>query len=242
MRFIEGNVDTVDVVAPDLGPIAALWVGPEAGSWRPEEITVTPPGGTKLRFPCNALLGEDGEDAAMELRPLPEGSSVPLGPTAALAARRAAMTPEQLEEQRAQSLQDYTALKQRLYLTTAAVAAAVTAAMVPLAGPEAAVYSALGGVGGVVYLSLLSVGVDKMGAGTDPTEETSREFGGGVLGKAPLRLSLVVLLVLGVLLASRGEDASEGASAAVPHMLQAGAGFLSYKVAVLLTALTPDED
>eukprot|EP00897_Mesotaenium_endlicherianum_P005893 jgi/Mesen1/5331/ME000266S04522 len=40
-RFQEGQVDVVKVVAADVGRVAALWIAPEAGTWRLDEASVT---------------------------------------------------------------------------------------------------------------------------------------------------------------------------------------------------------
>eukprot|EP00959_Pyramimonas_sp_CCMP1952_P374149 7835632-Pyramimonas_sp.AAC.1 len=51
------------------GPVAAVWIAPESGTWRLEEIAVSRGVDAAVRFPCGRELGESGE-AAAELRPM----------------------------------------------------------------------------------------------------------------------------------------------------------------------------
>ncbi|CAM6103518.1 unnamed protein product [Calypogeia fissa] len=41
LRFQRGAVDSMIVAGPDLGRLAALWIAPEAGTWRLEKVSVT---------------------------------------------------------------------------------------------------------------------------------------------------------------------------------------------------------
>ncbi len=60
-RFQLGSVDEVCFLAPDLGPLAGVLVGPEAGGWGCEEVMVASSrSGAAERFVCREMLGRGG--------------------------------------------------------------------------------------------------------------------------------------------------------------------------------------
>lgn len=50
-RFQEGSLDEISFAAPELAPLGSLLVGPESGTWLPEEVLVASSrSGTTSRF------------------------------------------------------------------------------------------------------------------------------------------------------------------------------------------------
>ena len=76
-RFQEGSVDEVSFLAPDLGPLAALMLAPELGSWLCDEADVSSSrSGHTDRFVCREAVGERADKAAAYLTPVPPGAVV----------------------------------------------------------------------------------------------------------------------------------------------------------------------
>ena len=70
-RFAAGMEELVDVLAPDLGEIAAVWVAPERGTLWLEGLTVAREENnapTAMAFRC---LARDSADVALEFVPAP---------------------------------------------------------------------------------------------------------------------------------------------------------------------------
>jgi hypothetical protein len=199
-----------------------------------------------LPVPAAPGAPPSGEGTGLELRPAEDRTAfaAPLSAAARAAARAA-------------SLAAYAALKRRLLGVTAALAAPGAAAAASLGGAHAAVPFAAGAAAGLLYLFLLEKGVDALPGPDDdappstadgaaaPSSSSSPALGGTGAGA---RLALVALLaVAGARALSSGALSSGGGSADVASLrveLAAGAaGFLTYKLAVLLVGLSaPQED
>lgn len=71
-RFLQGDVDEVSFMGPELGQITALIVGPESGSWNLDEVTVTSSRTEQTTlFICREVLGGRNRDGAAFLTPVP---------------------------------------------------------------------------------------------------------------------------------------------------------------------------
>ncbi|GBF87634.1 hypothetical protein Rsub_00345 [Raphidocelis subcapitata] len=230
-RFQEGARDEVSVLAPELGPLAAVMVAPEGGSWTLEEVNVSSSRtGAIERFVCRRQLGGRRGEAAAYLTPVPPGAVVYGSGEAARI-----LTKEQAAALRIASLSDYSDLKQRLLLATALLAAGGSGIAALASGPAAAVPFALGGCAGLAYQYLLQVGADTAVAsaavaaraaaapeGTDAAaaaEPDAGAFGGArrALGSGPLRfaaLALAALSAASALVQQRGGDAVPASRAA----------------------------
>lgn len=74
-RFQQGSVDEVSIVGPDLGPLSAILVGTEAGSWQLDEVAVTNSRENLThRFMCRDWVGREGDAGAAHMTPLPPGT------------------------------------------------------------------------------------------------------------------------------------------------------------------------
>jgi hypothetical protein len=67
----------VSILAPELGPLAAVMVAPEGGSWVLEEVNVSSSRTNHIdRFVCRGRLGGRKGEAAAYLTPVPPGAVV----------------------------------------------------------------------------------------------------------------------------------------------------------------------
>jgi len=118
------------------------------------------------------------------------------------------LTPEQKAELAAKSAAEYEALKQKLLLLTLGFTAVITLGTFLAYGWKIALSYVIGGCVGVVYLRMLSRGVDRLGT------QTKR-----------LGLNRFGVFIILIVVASRWEHLS---------ILPAFFGFLTYKIAVLV--------
>lgn len=71
-RFQEGNVDEFVFVAPELGPLAGVLLGPEAGTWYCDEVNIASSRAHRSqRFVCRDSLGDKTSRPAAWLTPVP---------------------------------------------------------------------------------------------------------------------------------------------------------------------------
>ncbi|KAI8473164.1 MAG: hypothetical protein J3K34DRAFT_519180 [Monoraphidium minutum] len=155
-RFQEGARDEVSILAPELGPLAAVMVAPEGGSWALDEVNVSSSRTNHIdRFICRRQLGGRKGEGAVYLTPVPPDAVVyGSGDTARI------LTKEQAAALRSAGLSEYSDLKQRLLLATALLTAGGSGIAALASGAAAAVPFALGGCAGLVYQYLLQVGAD----------------------------------------------------------------------------------
>ncbi|KAK3281952.1 hypothetical protein CYMTET_10290 [Cymbomonas tetramitiformis] len=195
--------------------VAAIWVAPELGTWRLTEVEVTQADGTKVRFPCSEMLGDD-DNAAAELRP---ETSVPLSP-----------------EERAQlfneGIQDYAEMKQQILVTNIGLVFAGSAAAWGYGGIDCAEALLTGGALGLAYSYLLQRQVDTVGTNND-----------GVLGSTaasfPARLLVVFLGASAAIQAFSTAEPSGAASTSPTALVFLGAlGFFMYKISIVYAAST----
>lgn len=185
LRFQRGSVDIVIFRGPDIGQLAAVWIGPESGSWRLGglNVMVIPPSQSvgnpvdnlenlnsrNLRlyysFRTNdVLLGEDGDSAA-ELRPFKmqelSGNDIwmrPLNPSAFATME----TTQVVSGMQQESLKEYKDLKFSLLLYDAVLVACGTSIAAIAGSQEISNGFAIGGVLGFMYLLLLQRAVDRL--------------------------------------------------------------------------------
>jgi hypothetical protein len=255
-RGERGASDLLRVPAPpDFGAPAAVWLAPERGTWRVDACAVSVDGGEPL---LRYLAAPDAPgfapgSAATEL--LPAGSAA--FPRRTRAQRAAA---------RAASMAAYEALKTRLLGVTAALALPGAALAAKLGGTHAAAPFAVGAAAGLLYLLLLERGVDALPGADDawdggehdersdasaapdqsaPPAEPAAAASGGVGGTgAGTRLALVALaaLVGARQLASGSEGGAADVGALRVELAAGAAGFLLYKLAVLVVGLAWPQD
>jgi len=231
-RGERGGSDTLRVRVPvNFGSPAAVWLAPERGAWRVDAAELSG-GGDDAARPAwrRRYLAATACDAATELRPADDAAAFP---------RRSA---EEVEAARLRGLEAYATLKARLLGVTALLAAPGTALAARLGGDGAAIAFAAGAAGGVLYLLSLQRGVDSLpgpsqpdaaSSSASPPPPSSSPVGGA--GGAARLAAVAVAAVLGA------RTLSEQGGAALPELrveLAAGAaGFLTYKLAVLLVGL-----
>mmetsp|Transcript_41844 Transcript_41844/g.99258 ORF Transcript_41844/g.99258 Transcript_41844/m.99258 type:complete len:392 (-) Transcript_41844:120-1295(-) len=77
-RFREGSVDEESFMAPELGPLSAVIIGPEDGAWRLHEVNISSSRtGHSDRFICRQRMGcKNSERSAAYLTPVPEDAVV----------------------------------------------------------------------------------------------------------------------------------------------------------------------
>ncbi|GMH40084.1 hypothetical protein BSKO_07988 [Bryopsis sp. KO-2023] len=260
-RFLQGSVDEVSFLGPELGPLRALMVGPESGSWSVDEITVSS-SRTKHtdRFTCREDLGQRGNDGAALLTPVPADSVIYGSGTGAVT-----LTKGEAVAMRQASMNDYNEFKAKLLLTTAGLVAGGGALAAIVGGPDAALPFAFGGSCGFMYQWLLQKGVDSvkvppglaassgsLGELADEVMRTSHESSiEKIVGTQYFRYAVLVV-VAGFsfwALQSIGpvDSVTDNAEAMarysrMQHILTAALGFLMYKVAVVGVAVSPDDD
>jgi hypothetical protein len=259
-RFQQGSVDEVSFKGPDLGPLAALVVGPEAGSWRCDEVDVASSRtGAAERFVCRELLGGGGAPAA-HLRPVPPGAVVYGSGDSAVVLSKA-----EASQLHAWNMQQYSDLKAQLMAATTTLVALGTGVTWAAAGAELALPFALGGGSSLAYQFLLQRRVDGMGggaaAGRPPVGAKPAQVRPGpalaaavALSRPAVRAALMGAGLLGSLALlhyAAGEQAGGGGAAAplgtepvaaageVRRLVAGLAGFLMHKAALVGVAALP---
>lgn len=251
LRFQEGAVDEVSFCAPEMGPLAALLVGPEQGSWVCEEVDVSSSRtGHTDRFVCRESLGEGGEEPAAYLRPIPPGAVVyGSGDNAII------VTKAQASQLHRMNMQQYRELKAQLVAATAVLVGLGSGLAYAAGGRDLALPFALGGASGVLYQYMLQVAVDNVGGrsaygqeqGAGRAEgraEGSNDWGhiGVVLGNPAVRVMLgagALLATFASLQAMTESGESYQAFVTTRGIVAALVGFLCYKAAVVGVAIIP---
>ncbi|KAL4427631.1 hypothetical protein ABPG75_001720 [Micractinium tetrahymenae] len=242
LRFQEGAVDEVSFCAPELGPLAALIVGPEQGRWACEEVDVSSSRtGHTDRFVCREALGEGGAEAAAYLRPVPPGAVVYGSGDAAVVVSKA-----QAAQLYRLNMAQYRQLKAQLVAATAVLVGLGSGLAYAAGGRDLALPFALGGASGVLYQYMLQAAVDGVGSGAAGYEDSGA---GGLrlaLGNPAVRVALAAGALLGALallpLLGGDGDQTAGSAPSVFRVQQIAAslvGFLCYKAAVVGVAIIP---
>lgn len=194
LRFQRGSVDIVMFRGPDIGRLAAVWIGPESGSWRfgGLDVMVIPPSqsmgnpvdnlenlngrnlGLYYTFRTNDVLLGEGGDSAAELRPFKmqeiSGYDIwmrPLNPTAFSTME----TTQDVRGMQQESLKEYEDLKFSLLLYDAALVTCGTSIAAIAGSREISNGFAIGGVLGFVYLLLLQRAVDRLSESSSKVEQ-----------------------------------------------------------------------
>lgn len=157
-RFQEGSVEEVVIYGPELGPLAAVLVGTESGSWYLDEMDVSSSRTNHIdRFVCRRLLGAKQGEGADCLRPVPADSVVyGQGEEAVM------LTKDEASALYGLGLAEYGGFKARLLATTGALVAAGGSVALVAGGVSAAVPFLAGGATGLLYQWLLMQGVDHL--------------------------------------------------------------------------------
>lgn len=224
-RGERGGSDTLRVRVPaGFGSPAAVWLAPERGSWRVDAAEVSGEGGEDGAW-RRRYLAATACDAATELRAADDAEAFP---------RRSA---EEVEAARLRSLQAYAALKTRLLGVTALLAAPGAALAQRLGGDTAAVAFAAGAAGGALYLLSLQRSVDSLPGPGDDAAPKSGELGGA--GGAARLAAVALAAALG---ANQLADSGVPVAELRGELAAGAAGFLLYKLAVLIVGLLFPED
>jgi hypothetical protein len=224
-RFQEGAIDEISFLGTEIGPLSAVVVAPECGTWRCEELDVSSSrSGATSRFVCRDDVGDRGSHAAAYLRPVPPGGVVYGSGDSSVV-----LSKEQAAQLREWNLQQYSEMKTKLLGTTAGLVAIGTVGMYIVSESDLAVPFAFGGISSLVYQYLLQRridGVTSSGAAasaTVPREPKSSEIKPGpvlafnlALSSPNLRASLLAgglvgsILVLHLLSSVDGGGSSSG--------------------------------
>jgi len=193
-RFLQGRVDEVMFLAPELGPLAGVLVGIEQGTWMLDEMTVSSSRTQHVdRFVCRRLLGGQPGLGAAFLTP------VPLKRIKRDATKKDQTATVSVEEDEGRK-------KQALYNTAVLTAGGSLVAGL-VAGLHGALSFFLGGTAGLVYHWLLQQGVDAEGAEKNPSW-SAMSMGQAAQGE----------------FSSTRTDRREGSAAEQPGYAHAGAG------------------
>ncbi|GLI69695.1 hypothetical protein VaNZ11_014384, partial [Volvox africanus] len=259
-RFQEGSVDEVSVLFPELGPLAAVLVGVERGTWYLDEMDVASSRTQHMdRFVCRRQLGGIAGEGAALLTPVPVGAVVYGEGEAAMI-----LSKEQATALWSLNMSDYSELKRRVAATTALLVASGASLAALMGGTVVALPYAAGGVVGLIYQWMLMREVDHVMEAANGQQKQQQALAGGVrtpeasagrkaadsihssgyitsrvLGSMPARLGFVCAsATLGMALLSREEaglaDGAGGYESAAAWQLALGVlGFLTYKAALV---------
>ncbi|KAL4855806.1 hypothetical protein ACK3TF_003579 [Chlorella vulgaris] len=248
LRFQQGSVDEVSFSAPELGPLAALMVGPEQGRWLCEEVDVSSSRtGHTDRFVCRSALGEGGQPAAY-LQPMPPGCVMYGSGDSAVV-----VTKERAAQLYSLNMQQYAEMKGQLIAATAVLVGLGSALAYAVGGRDLALPFALGGTSGMLYQYMLQVAADGVGGGGSSAYSQERAALvasslslGRLLANPVARLAVAVVLLGGVfstLQLTGGSSLEQTSPTASMFQVQQIAatlvGFLCYKAAVVGVAIMP---
>eukprot|EP00884_Botryococcus_braunii_P007342 jgi/Botrbrau1/16609/Bobra.0068s0036.1 len=240
LRFQPGSIDEVSFLAPELGPLASIMIGPENGSWHPAEVMVSSSRtGHSDRFVCR-----DSQGPATYLSPVPPGSVViGSGESATI------LTKEQATTLHSLWMMDYRELKDRLMLATSGLVIAGAGIAFTVGGWDAAAPFLAGGVGGLFYCWLLQQNVDAIpapGVYSPALRDWAAQQGGDafqrVVGSSAFRFALLTAMALGSVWAVQlypPEDTELGKLLEVRQVLTGILGFLMWKLALVGVTTVP---
>jgi hypothetical protein len=160
-RFQEGSIDEISFLGTEVGPLSAVVVAPECGTWRCDELDVSSSrSGATSRFVCRDDVGDRGTHAAAYLRPVPPGGVVYGSGDSSVV-----LTKEQASQLREWNLQQYSEMKTTLLGATAGLVALGSAGTYLISGADLALPFAFGGVSSLAYQYLLQRRVDGVTSG-----------------------------------------------------------------------------
>lgn len=271
LRFQEGSIDEISVLAPDLGPLSALLLSTGNGTWTVDEVIVSSSRTRHMdRFVCRRKLGSKSGNSAAYMTPVPPDAVVYGSGDSALV-----LTKEQAAVLRNAGMSEYETFKNALLTRTAVFTAIGTTVAAIAAGLDAAVPFATGGTVGILYQWLLQLYVDSIVPSTAmQTQQKDKSSTGkqvkavnsvapmqkepampvpvgppgltSILGNNLVRSSLVFVAVGAAFWVGQ-----EQGDMSVPHialskaslwqLLMGVCGFFTYKLAILSVSLAPQE-
>lgn len=233
-RFLSGTTTEVSFVGPNLGPLAAVIVGPQSGTWGCSEVVVSSSadnGAVSSKFLSkerNRIMGDDPMYSAQYLVRVPLGSVMyGEGPDAKILSASDAM------QMATRNMTWYEEMKKRLLVYTATVGVVGTGLAYGSLGPAAATAFASGGAMSFAYQVGLQRKVDRIGSSNDGIEDNRGTS--LVTGALPfLGVSVLAWFVYShpELLEVRGNDN-------LSVLLALLAGFGSQKLALVLFSMGP---
>jgi len=243
-RFQQGALDEVSFVGLDVGAIRAVLLAPQSGTWEVDEVNVSSSRSpASHRFVCRKRLGRGrrADADAVQLLPVP-ADVVMYGDTP--------LSPAQARTVREGNLQQYQVRKATQTVANGALVAAGSVLCLLGGGPAYAGSFAAGGLGGILYFALLARQVESItSAPLRMAEEPPGAATGALssLGRFTESAGFRYLVLFAMLYAffwglqnSVAVDEAEDGTHVVQVLLGV-AGFLQYKVALLLATLLPDE-
>lgn len=168
-RFEAGNTDNVDLILPVNWAgteLSQIWVSPEEGTWRLQEMVLIMHDDQQLRFECNQLLGTDDTPAAILTKYMKDDFNV---------------------HEYESSMRDYNTLRSKMLIYNTIIL--VTGTLFGYISNRDMITTTAfmeGGIVGVLYLYLLCKQTDYIGGG--PGEKTLLLL---PLVSGPMRLFLI---------------------------------------------------
>ncbi|KAF3444415.1 hypothetical protein FNV43_RR14107 [Rhamnella rubrinervis] len=258
LHFQRGCLDELTFEGPNLGRVAAIWVGLESGQWRLGSVSLTVISriqtsleeqdedelqyfGFKYEFEVeDILLGEGSENFMVELRPCHVTEVSGADPSTLF--NKSLSESTSLANQgisNEESMREYADLKLSLLLYDSLLIFMGTSVASFWAGEHAAFAFLIGGISGFLYLLLLQRSVDGLPATASNSQNTGiidQIFGGY---KGPIfSVALAIGFVLFTVKYSSG-DPSSPTVFAPKDIILGMIGFLACKVAVVLAAFKP---
>uniref|UniRef100_A0A061R9H7 DUF7755 domain-containing protein n=1 Tax=Tetraselmis sp. GSL018 TaxID=582737 RepID=A0A061R9H7_9CHLO len=259
-RFREGSVDEESFMAPELGPLSAVIIGPEDGAWRLHEVNISSSRtGHSDRFICRQRMGcKNSERSAAYLTPVPEDAVVyGSGESAVI------MSKAEAAKVYSRGMQDYSDLKQQLLLTNLALVAGGCVVMGLIDGIDGMVPMAIGGGLGMFYQWSLQQAVDRLPSALSADYDTGPDSKpailepilsglGSLLSKPAVRFLMTTALACIAFqaaenLSGAGLEADTKAEAAAANgrllrvLLTIMGGFMLHKLSIVAVSLKPEE-
>ena len=241
-RFLSGTTTEVSFVAPNLGPLSAVIVGPQSGTWGVSEVVVSSSadnGAMSSKFLSkerSRIMGDDPMCSAQYLVRVPLGSILyGEGPNAKILSASDAM------KMATKNMTWYEEMKKKLLLYTAAVGVVGTGLAYGSLGAAAATAFASGSAMSLAYQVGLQRKVDNIGstsdggrvAGGDATDDRDARDGPG-LSLVSGALPFLGVSALAWVVYRHPELLEVGGNDNLSVLLALLAGFGSQKLALVL--------
>lgn len=238
-RFLSGAVTEVSFLATNLGPLSAVIVGPQSGTWGCSEVVVSSSAehsGFSSKFVCRdgpgMILGEDPLHSAAFLARVPQGAVVyGQGESATILSSRDAL------EMAAKNMEWYDEMKKKLLFYTATVGCVGVGLAYVSIGPMASMAFATGSLASFWYQVGIQKKVDTIGKRGNE-KESSRLLSAlpflGVSAAAWLVYTHPSLLGLNSIISLGHNDVEIGLNDNFSLTMALLAGFASQKLAIVI--------
>lgn len=241
-RFVQGGVDEVSFLGPEVGPIQSLLVAPDMGSWRLEEATVSSSRSKHAsRFVCGEMLGVNGGAGFLAAVP-PEAVVYGSGESLVV------LTRSQAHALHEAGMDRYSMFKKRAIQANLSLVSIGTGLVWTFAGDYAALDFAFGGAGGLIYNALLQRGADAVSFSDSHLYRKAKGYGldnnavTRLMASGFFRMGTVALLVACIIYGTRIQDpalSSHPHPSQIQQLASGAVGFMMYKVAVVGVLTVP---